>query len=146
MFASGGRDYHFYITDASGDGRVVEYDCDDPARPLVDTPAAATTNFYALYPDRVKPNQRNGIYGHGRERYDTVLKILAQQKDVLSPLTVWDALRAVAQEPDSKDITSNTQWSICFHSSTLSADVALRRHWDNIFCFRLTENTATALS
>lgn len=38
MFASGGRDYHFYITDASGDGRVVEYDCDDPARPLVDTP------------------------------------------------------------------------------------------------------------
>lgn len=146
MFASGGRDYHFYITDASGDGRVVEYDCDDPARPLVDTPAAAATNFYALYPDRVKPNQRNGIYGHGRERYDTVLKILAQQKDVLSPLTVWDALRAVAQEPDSKDITSNTQWSICFHSSTLSADVALRRHWDNIFRFRLTENTATALS
>ena len=135
-----------YITDASGDGRVVEYDCDDPARPLVDTPAAAATNFYALYPDRVKPNQRNGIYGHGRERYDTVLKILAQQKDVLSPLTVWDALRAVAQEPDSKDITSNTQWSICFHSSALSADVALRRHWDNIFRFRLTENTATALS
>ena len=146
MFASGGRDYHFYITDASGDGRVVEYDCDDPARPLVDTPAAAATNFYALYPDRVKPNQRNGIYVHGRERYDTVLKILEQQKDVLSPLTVWDALRAVAQEPDSKDITSNTQWSICFHSSTLSADVALRRHWDNIFRFRLTENTATALS
>ena len=28
MFASGGRDYHFYITDASGDGRVVEYVCD----------------------------------------------------------------------------------------------------------------------
>lgn len=26
MFASGGRDYHFYITDAKGDGRVVEYD------------------------------------------------------------------------------------------------------------------------
>ena len=109
MFASGGRDYHFYITDASGDGRVVEYDCDDPARPLVDTPAAAATNFYALYPDRVKPNQRNDIYGHGRERYDAVLE-------------VFD------------------------HNSTLSADVALRRHWDNIFRFRLTENTATALS
>ena len=34
MFASSGRDYHFYITDASGDGRVLEYDCNDPARPL----------------------------------------------------------------------------------------------------------------
>ena len=26
MFATSGRDYHFYITDASGDGRVVEYE------------------------------------------------------------------------------------------------------------------------
>lgn len=146
MFASGGRDYHFYITDASGDGHVVEYDCDDPARPLVDTPAAAATNFYALYPDRVQPNQRNGIYGHGRERYDAVLEILAQQKDVLSPLTVWDALRATAQEPNPDDITSNTQWSICFHNTTLSADVALRRHWDNIFRFRLTADHVTELA
>ena len=38
MFASSGRDYHFYITDASGDGRVLEYDCNDPARPLTVTP------------------------------------------------------------------------------------------------------------
>ena len=146
MFATSGRDYHFYITDAAGDGRVIEYDCDDPARPMVVTPSQQVTNFFVKYKENVLPNQKNGIYGHGRERYDTVLKILAQQKDVLSPLTVWDALRAVAQEPDSKDITSNTQWSICFHNSTLSADVALRRHWDNIFRFRLTENTATALS
>ena len=82
-------------------------------------PRGSRHQLLRALPDRVKPNQRNGIYGHGRERYDTVLKILAQQKDVLSPLTVWDALRAVAQEPDSKDITSNTQWSICFHNSTL---------------------------
>ena len=37
MFATSGRDYHFYITDAAGDGRVIEYDCDDPARPMVVT-------------------------------------------------------------------------------------------------------------
>ena len=35
MFASSGRDYHFYITDASGDGRVLEYDCNDPARQCI---------------------------------------------------------------------------------------------------------------
>ena len=61
MFASSGRDYHFYIPDASGDGRVVEYDCDDPARPLVDTKTDAVTNFFILYRDQVLPNQKNGI-------------------------------------------------------------------------------------
>ena len=45
MFASAGRDYHFYITDASGDGRVVEYDCDSKARELVATPVRTVTNF-----------------------------------------------------------------------------------------------------
>lgn len=143
MFASGGRDYHFYITDSTGDGRVVEYDCDDPARPLVDTPAAAATNFYALYADRVKPDRRNGIYGHGKERYDTVLRVLAEQKNTLSDMTVWDALRAAAQEPDPEDITSNTQWSISFNNTDLTAEVALRRHWEQVFRFRLTADTVT---
>ncbi len=35
MFATSGRDYHFYITDASGDGRVVEYDCESETREMV---------------------------------------------------------------------------------------------------------------
>ena len=38
MFATSGRDYHFYITDASGDGRVVEYDCESETREMVATP------------------------------------------------------------------------------------------------------------
>ena len=141
MFASGGRDYHFFITDATGDSRVVEYDCNDPARPLIDTPSPAATNFYILYQDLVKPYQYNDIYGHGRERYDTVLDILQQQKDALSPLTVWEALQAAAQEPNPEDITSNTQWSICFNNTNLTAEVALRRHWDQIFRFCLMGNT-----
>lgn len=138
MLATGGRDYHFYITDAAGDGRVVEYDCDDPARPLIDTPSPAATNFYLLYKEQVKPNQYNGIYGHGRERYDTVRKVLDRQENELSALTVWEALQAAAQAPNPEDITSNTQWSVCFCSTRLTAEVALRRHWDNVFRFCLT--------
>lgn len=53
MFASSGRDYHFYITDASGDGRVIEYDCDSETRELVDTRSEAVTNFFVLYKDKV---------------------------------------------------------------------------------------------
>lgn len=53
MFATSGRDYHFYITDASGDGRVVEYDCESETREMVATPIRSITNFFGLYKDKV---------------------------------------------------------------------------------------------
>lgn len=46
MFAKSGRDYHYYITDASGDGRVVEYDRESEGREMVVTKMPAITNFY----------------------------------------------------------------------------------------------------
>lgn len=57
MHASAGRDYHFFINDASGDSRVVEYDPCDGERTLVATPARETTNYYALYAEEVQPYQ-----------------------------------------------------------------------------------------
>jgi len=68
VFCTSGRDYHFYITDASGDGRVIEFDPEQEVRPMVVTPMPAITNFFAMYIDKVKPNQHNGIYGAGKER------------------------------------------------------------------------------
>lgn len=109
MFSAGGRDYHFYITDAKGDGRIVEYDCESEARTLVATPVNAATNFYALYQEKVLPNQRNSIYGHGRERYDAVLNVFKQQQDSYTDDTVWAALRAASQEPKPESVTSTTR-------------------------------------
>ena len=137
MFASGGRDYHFYITDASGDGRVVEYDCDDPARPLVDTPAAAATNFYALYPDLVQPNQKNGIYGHGKERWEAVEEVLGAHEGDQGEDVVWEALRASAQDPNPEDVTSNTQWSAIYDNTGLTLEVCLRRNWNDVSEFSI---------
>ena len=63
MFASSGRDYHFYITDATGDGRVVEYDCESETRELVALPINAITNFYGIYSNPINyceyPQKRN---------------------------------------------------------------------------------------
>ena len=143
MFATGGRDYHFYITDASGDGRVVEYDCESETRELVDTPISAITNFYGLYLDKVLPNQKNGIYGHGRERYDAITKILEEQKGEYTNDTVWEALKAAAQEPNPADITSNTQWSIAYNNTALSAEIVIRRNWDDITTYKLDKNLVT---
>lgn len=136
IFSTSGRDYHFYITDASGDGRVVEWDPSDASRPLKATPMRAITNFYALYPDLVQPNQKNGIYGHGKERWEAVEKVFDAQ-EYQDDAVVWDALRASAQDPNPQDVTSNTQWSAVYDDTALILRVCLRRNWADVIEFKL---------
>ena len=136
MFASSGRDYHFYVTDASGDGRVIEYDPASPDRPLKATPMRAITNFFALYADEVLPNQKNGIYGHGKERWEAVEAVLDAHADD-NVDAAWEAPRASSQDPNPQDVTSNTQWSVVYSNTGLTADIALRRHWSDVTHFQL---------
>lgn len=140
MISSAGRDYHFYITDASGDGRVIEYDCNSETRELVATPVRTVTNFFEIYKDKVLPNQKNGIYGHGKDRYDKIEKIFNENKEYTTD-TAWEALKSASQEPKEGDVTSNTQWSIVYNNTDLSADVVLRRDWDTVISYDLKTNT-----
>ena len=142
MFASSGRDYHFYITDASGDGRVLEYDCNDPARPLTVTPSRSVTNFFVMYKDNVLPNQRNGVYGHGRERYDAIEEILDANAGSIDREIAWQALQAASQAPNPKDVTSNTQWSILYDNTALTAEAVIRRDWNTKTSYNLVSNVA----
>ena len=142
MFASSGRDYHFYITDSTGDGRVIEYDCESETRKMVATPVRSVTNFFALYEYQVLPNQRNGIYGHGKERYDK-MEALFDYEEVYTKDVAWEALKAAAQEPSADDITSNTQWSILYDDTNLTAEIILRRNWDDVIGYDLKDNTLT---
>ena len=141
MFASGGRDYHFYITDAKGDGRVVEYDCQSETRELVATPVRTVTNFFEIYKDKVLPGQRNGIYGHGKERYDRIETLFEEKQKKTNRMTAWQALQEAAQLPNPEDVTSNTQWSIVYDDTNLTAQIALHRRWADIITYDLTKNT-----
>ncbi len=141
MFATSGRDYHFYITDATGDGCVVEYDCDDPNRCLTITPVRTVANFYAMHAEKVVPNQKNGPYGHGRERQIAIENVLdAAPANETPTATAWQALKAASQEPNPEDVTSNTQWSAIFDNRNLTASIALRRDWDNVYTFDIHGN------
>lgn len=133
MVAMAGRDYHFFINDATGDSRVVEYDPQNPARPMIVTHARQITNYYACYADEVQPNQKNGNLGHGKERALAISAVL--DSSVPSVDAAWQALRASSQEPNPEDITSNTQWSIVYNNTSCSAEFTLRRHWSDKFCF-----------
>ncbi len=95
-----------------------------------------------MYKENVLPNQKNGIYGHGRERYDAVLNVFAEAEEYTDE-TVWTALQAAAQDPNPQDITGNTQWSISYSNTNLTAAVVIRRHWEDTTFYSLTDNTVT---
>ena len=134
MVAMAGRDYHFFINDASGDSRVVEYDSHNSARPMIVTHAREVTNYYACCADEVLPNQKNGVLGHGKERALVIAEVLDGAQPQTKE-TAWKALRASSQEPNPEDITSNTQWSIVYDNINCTADFILRRNWGDVFSF-----------
>lgn len=139
MFATSGKDYHFYIADSTGDGRVVEYDCESEERTLVAIPTRTVTNFYTLYADKVTEYGKNGIYGHGKDRYDKIESVF-NETDVLTKDTAMEALMAASQDSSKDDITSNTQWSIVFDNTNLTLDCVLYRDWENVIKYDLKTN------
>ncbi len=140
MLAVNGRDYHFYITDASGDSRVVEYDCNSGIRETVVTPSRSVTNFFIMYKDLVLPNQHNDPYGHGKERYDSMEAIFDANEENITKDIAWEALKASSQAPKEGDVTSNTQWSILYDNTTRTADIVLRRDWNSPVSFNVSDN------
>lgn len=139
MLSVNGRDYHLFVSDASGDSRVLENDCESETREFTATPMQAITNFYGMYSDKVESHQRNGIYGHGKERYDYMMEIIDACDGVLTEENSWEALMAAATEPNPESVTSNTQWSIVFNNTDVTADVTIRRHWGDVFSFSLDD-------
>lgn len=134
-FATSGRDYHYYITDASGDGRVVEWDCEDPARPMVVTPLRTITNYFAMYEDKVISGQKNGMYGQGKERRDRIEEVIEVAGDAAVKETAWDGVKAASTAPNPESIISNTQWSVVYNLTALTHEFTLHRHWDDRFAF-----------
>lgn len=141
MISTANRDYHFYINDASGDGRVVEYDFGGARRELVDTKTRSVTNFFIKYIDKYdeKQDELGNRYGHGKDRYDKMEEIFENANGDFTKTVAWQALKTASQEPGAS-LTSNTQWSIVFNNSDLTLEFALRRNWDEIIQYDLKTN------
>lgn len=92
--------------------------------------------------DNVLPNQRNGVYGHGRERYDAIEEILDANAGSIDREIAWQALQAASQAPNPQDVTSNTQWSILYDNTALTAEAVIRRDWNTKTSYDLVSNVA----
>ncbi len=133
--ATSGRDYHYYITDASGDGRVVEWDCEKEDRPMVVTPLRTITNYFAMYEDKVISGQKNGIYGQGKERRDRVEAVINAAGSAAGGEIAWEAAKAASTAPNPESIISNTQWTVVYNITDLTHEFSLHRRWEDRFFF-----------
>lgn len=120
MFANGSKDYHFFISDATCDSRVVEYNYKKKTmRDLTVTGTKAATNFYVFDKE---------TFGHGHGRYKTVMNNLKIEK--LSRDDLWRTLKDTSQTYEEGNTTSNTQWSILFDNTNQSAEIAIHQHFN----------------
>jgi len=137
VYAISGRDYHFFICDTSGTAKIVEFDCHDSNRKMVVSDTKYVTNFYIKYKDKVLPNQKNGVYGHGRERYDKIENIFLKNAGKGDSSVGWEALKAASQLPNPDNVTSNTQWSALYDLNNLTYEFVLHRKWNDVYKFKV---------
>lgn len=126
MHSSANSCYHFQIADSSGKSVVVEYIGDEMN--VIETEAA--TNFLLTPGDYP--------FGKGQDRYDTIVRMLAENKYSVSEEEAMEILEAAKQEP-SPEKDSSTQWSCVYNLTDLTLDVAVGRDYENIYEFSLNE-------
>ena len=47
-------------------------------------------------------------------------EVLDSNAGAITPDIAWQALQAASQEPNPKDVTSNTQWSILYDNTRIT--------------------------
>lgn len=135
------NNYHFFLTDLSGDSRVVEYV--DNEMDVI--PADHVTNFYLssrhgnnaaarAYLAGVAPipdSKRNNY-----QRYRILDAVMSAYGDCLSAEDAMCTLRLAAQTPE-RARKSFTRWSEVFDLEHRTLAVAIARAYDNVFRFEL---------
>ena len=82
------------------------------------------------------------VIAGGKERYDSIMELLSMRDpdgDIPAD-TTWKALQAAAQDPSPNDVTSNTQWSLVYDDTDLTAQIVIRRKWGDVIHYDLNTN------
>lgn len=124
MHASANSCYHFQISDAAGKSVVVEYI--DNEMSVLDESVA--TNFL------LTPGDYD--FGGGQDRYDIIVRMLAEADGVITEEGAMDILEAAKQEPKPEK-RSSTQWSCVYNLTEQTVDISVGMDYDNIYKFSL---------
>ena len=151
-----GGDYHMLVNDATGHSVVLEWQ--DNQLQVVETDAS--TNFYLSSDDAqdsylgdqlreswtgaadVRKDYAYG-YGHGYERFKTVVTALDANRDsadepaVMSLDAARDVLASVAQTYVEGQPTSMTQYSAVYNATDLTLDLWVQQDYSSQYSFSL---------
>lgn len=137
MHSSANSCYHFQIADASGVSVVVEYIGNEmsvlepgDATTMGALSGAAGVTYQAATNFLLTPGEYD--FGHGQDRYETLMSTLSAASGVLAEDEAMDLLAAVAQEPhlNSRGEESATQWSVVYNLDDLTASVVMGGAYD----------------
>jgi hypothetical protein len=131
--------YHFFLADAAGNSAIVEYvyvgDEENPNTFDALVGERYVTNFY------VSPKMADHEYGgksdHGRDRYNKLRDRLVDTGGLLSEVEAMALLSDVSQPKNPEKLTSNTQWSVVYNLTDLTAEVCTLRNYDKSWKFNL---------
>ena len=132
MHSSANSCYHFQIADASGASVVVEYIGNEmsvlepgDATTMGALSGAAGVTYQAATNFLLTPGEYD--FGHGQDRYETLMSTLSAASGVLAEDEAMDLLAAVAQEPhlNSRGEESATQWSVVYNLDDLTARIVM---------------------
>ena len=133
--------YHFFLADAAGNSAIVEYvyvgDEENPNTFDALVGERYVTNFY------VSPKMADHEYGgksdHGRDRYNKLRDRLVDTGGLLSEVEAMALLSDVSQPKNPEKLTSNTQWSVVYNLTDLTAEVCTLRNYDKSWKFNLSK-------
>ncbi len=137
MHSSANSCYHFQIADASGASVVVEYIGNEmsvlepgDATTMGALSGAAGVTYQAATNFLLTPGEYD--FGHGQDRYETLMSTLSAASGVLAEDEAMDLLAAVAQEPhlNSRGEESATQWSVVYNLDDLTARIVMGGAYD----------------
>lgn len=141
MRGNGRSNYHYFMADATGDYAIVEYTFADggehPATMEVFTGKdilRCVTNFY-IAPSMANTND-GWCSSHGKDRYETMRKILLDKKYALTATEAMELLSAVSQPP-TEELTSQTQWSAVYNLTEKSLKLAILREYGKEYDFKV---------
>lgn len=137
MHSSANSCYHFQIADASGASVVVEYIGNEmsvlepgDATTMGALSGAAGVTYQAATNFLLTPGEYD--FGHGQDRYETLMSTLSAASGVLAEDEAMDLLAAVAQEPhlNGRGEESATQWSVVYNLDDLTARIVMGGAYD----------------
>lgn len=133
-------DYHFFLTDASGDSAVVEY-VDNQISVVRDTEyndCQLTVANHFLTPS--KSGVGDFEIGQSQQRYDIITNAVNDANGIMTETRAMEVLgQAVMKNIYYADIDfmTNTQWSAVYNLDKLTLKICVGMQYDKVFEFSL---------